>query len=249
MNLFAYVGVNLGVLSLLAITPIQKPTLNDETYKTHLFMLDMGNWEREMKERSWAEAQPCVAYEPQAEEEVTISDIHPEGTENVPETSSEAREQDNSSAAEVETNQESQQAEDTVIPAETPIYQVDGYIPDVNLQEYLYSRLAEHGIEWFMPYAVCLIAQESSWNPLAENGNGLDKGLLQYRISLAPWMDWRNPYQEIDYFVSQMSNRANNLGCTVSDMISRHNVSDFCPYNQAYVDAVMSHSGSLVKVR
>lgn len=248
MNLFAYVGVNLGVLSLLAITPIQKPTLNTETYKTHLFMLDMGNWEREMKERSWAEKQPCTTYEPQAMEE-TANCVLTEGNEVDASVNERPVRQNNARTTSVETNQESDATADAVVPAETPIYQVDGYVPDVNLQEYLYNRLAEHGIEWFMPYAVCLIAQESSWNPLVENVNGLDKGLLQYRIGLVPWMDWRNPYQEIDYFVSQMANRANNLGCTVSDMISRHNVSDFCPYNQAYVDAVMSHSGSLVRVR
>lgn len=248
MNLFAYVGVNLGVLSLLAITHIQKPTLNDETYKTHLFMLDMGNWEREIKERSWATAQPCVAYEPQAEEEAAGC-VLAEGIEADDEVIARPVRQNDAFATEVETDLESEPPEDAVVPAETPLYAVDGYVPDVNLQEYLYNRLAEHDIEWFMPYAVCLIAQESSWNPVAENANGLDKGLLQYRIELVPWMDWRNPYQEIDYFVSQMANRANNLGCTVSDMISRHNVSDFCPYNQAYVDAVMSHSGSLVKAR
>lgn len=140
---------------------------------------------------------------------------------------------------------------EVVVPepqAITPLYQVDGYIPDQGLQTYLYTRLCESGIGYFMPYAICLIAQESTWNPMAENANNEDKGLLQYKIKFVPWMDWRNPYQQIDYFTAQMANRA-AAGCTVSEMISRHNTSDYGSYNQSYVDAVMQHSNTLVQIR
>ena len=130
----------------------------------------------------------------------------------------------------------------------TPLYQVDGYVPDEALQTYLHQKLCEAGIGWFFPYSICLIAQESTWNPLAENPNGEDKGLLQYKIKFVPWMDWRNPYVQIDYFVAQMANRS-AAGCTVSVMISRHNTSDYGEYNQVYVDAVMQHSTTLIKIR
>jgi hypothetical protein len=147
---------------------------------------------------------------------------------------------------EVETAAES--AEAVVLAYSTPLYSVDGYIPDEGLQTYMYQRLCEHGICYFFPYAVCLIAQESTWNPMAENKNGRDKGLLQFRVEYVPWMDWRNPYQQIDYFVAQMANRAKN-GKTVSEMISAHNQSDWGPYCQSYVDAVMQHSNTLARVR
>lgn len=139
-------------------------------------------------------------------------------------------------------------AAETAHVAEYPLYMVDGYLPDENIQTYLYARLCEAGIGHFHPYAICLIAQESTWNPLAENINGLDKGLLQYRITYWPTLEWWNPYAEIDVFVQQMANRA-NIGCTVSDMISRHKMSDYGGYDQVYVDQVMSHSGSLVRIR
>ena len=135
-----------------------------------------------------------------------------------------------------------------VVSAVTPLYQVDGYVPNTDLQTYLYNRLCEQGIPWFMPYAVCLIAQESTWNPMAQNKNGEDFGLLQYKLRFVPWMDWTNPYQQIDYFVAQMANRA-AAGCTVSDMISRHYASDYGEYCQKYVDDVMSHSNTLVQIR
>ena len=150
-----------------------------------------------------------------------------------------------------------QDGQDTTMAAEaemaegngqTPLYSVDGYIPDEGLQTYLYQRLCEAGIGWFHPYSICLIAQESTWNSMAENRNGLDKGLLQYRISYWPTLEWWNPYAEIDVFVAQMANRA-ATGCTVSVMISRHMMSDYGEYNQSYVDAVMAHSNTLVQIR
>jgi hypothetical protein len=207
----------------------------------------MGNWEREMKERSWATVQPCVNYELPTVEE-TAEPVLAQGSEADTKGVTKSSGQGDAIATEVETDSESQQAEDAVVTAETPLFQVDGYVPDVNLQEYLYSRLAENGIEWFMPYAVCLIAQESSWNPLAVNPNGRDKGILQYRVEFHNGLDWTNPCAEIDIFVQQMANRADS-GKTVSEMISAHMMSDWGDYNQAYVDVVMSHSGSLVRVR
>lgn len=141
----------------------------------------------------------------------------------------------------VETEVESPQAA-------SPLYTVGGVMLDEGIQNYLYQRLAENGIPWFMPYAVLIAYGESSFNIYAENPNGRDKGLFQYRVEYVPWMDWTNPYQQIDYFVSQMANRAAN-GKTVSEMISAHNMSDYGPYNQAYVDHVMSMAGALVQVR
>lgn len=129
-----------------------------------------------------------------------------------------------------------------------PLYTVAGAVLDPGIQEYLYTRLAENGIPWFMPYAVLIAYGESRFNTLAENPNGRDKGLFQYRVEYVPWMNWQNPYEQIDYFVAQMANRA-NVGCTVSDMISRHNVSDYGSYNQGYVDYIMSEAGNLVQIR
>ena len=139
-------------------------------------------------------------------------------------------------------------ATEEVVTKVTPLYSVDGYVPNTDLQTYLYNRLCEQGIPYFMPYAVCLIAQESTWNPLAQNPNGRDKGLLQYRVEYYPGLDWSNPYAEIDLFAAQMGNRA-RVGKTVSEMISAHNQSDYGPYCQSYVDAVMQHANTLAQIR
>ena len=121
------------------------------------------------------------------------------------------------------------------------------YVLDLDIQRYLYQRLAEKGIGWFMPYAIMIAFQESHFNPRAENRNGLDKGLFQYRITYYPGGDIFNPYEQIDIFTQAMANRA-NIGCSVNEMISRHNTSDYGKYNQVYVNQVLQHQAGLTLI-
>lgn len=116
----------------------------------------------------------------------------------------------------------------------------DGDCLDAGVSEYLKRRLTEAGIGWFFPYACCIAYQESSFNPLAVNPNGRDFGLYQFRIEFHPGFDWQNPYAQVDLFTAMMANRA-AAGCDVYTMISRHLMSDYGPYNQSYVDLVLSH--------
>lgn len=147
--------------------------------------------------------------------------------------------QDTTVAAEVESHERNGQ---------TPQYSVNGAVLREDLQEYLYRRLTEAGIGYFFPYTLMLAYQESRFDVLAQNPNGRDKGLFQYRIEYYPGLDWTNPYAEADVFIQQMANRA-YAGCTVSEMISRHNTSDYGSYNQSYVDAVMQWESVLMQIR
>ena len=129
------------------------------------------------------------------------------------------------------------------------VYSVNGEVLNPELQAYLYQRLADHHIEWFMPYAVMMAYQESHFDCTAVNQSNLrDMGLFQFRINYYPGQDIFNPYEQIDIFTEQMANRANS-GRTVSEMISAHNVSDYGVYNQTYVDQVLSHSNNLREVK
>ena len=131
----------------------------------------------------------------------------------------------------------------------TPLYAVNGAVLDPGIQEYLYTRLAESGIPWFMPYAVLIAYGESRFDIYAVNQtNHEDMGLFQFKSRYWGAGDIFNPYTQIDVFVGLMANRA-NIGCTVSDMISRHNVSDYGSYNQEYVDYIMSEAGNLLQIR
>ena len=91
-------------------------------------------------------------------------------------------------------------------------YSIHGTIPNRDWQRYLRNELTRKGIEWYFPYAVCQIYQESRWNPKADNGR--DKGLTQqkgvYWLSRAarygiPNADIWDPYAQIHVFSCMMA--------------------------------------------
>ena len=177
------------------------------------------------------EAESEAVNEQEAEEKILEeSDIVPEGLENVQQ------------AAVLEPAETVQQAAPVAADPGSYVCQVscDGDCLDAGVSEYLKRRLTEAGIGWFFPYACCIAYQESSFNPLAVNPNLRDFGLFQFRIEFHPDLDWQNPYAQVDLLTAMMANRA-AAGCDVYTMISRHNMSDYGPYNQQYVDLVLSH--------
>lgn len=129
-----------------------------------------------------------------------------------------------------------------------PLYSVNGAVLAEDLQTYLYNALASRGIGWFFPYAIMIAYQESRFDPRAENKNGLDKGLYQYRVTYWSYGDIMSPYDQINVFVQQMAQRA-AAGCSVPDMISRHKQSDWGSYDQVYVGQVMQWERVLARIR
>lgn len=81
-------------------------------------------------------------------------------------------------AAEEETAAEEQTAEVPVAPTGTN-YRVHGRTPNTEWQAALRNELRRYGIEWYMPYAVCQIWQESRWNQWSDNGH--DRGITQQK--------------------------------------------------------------------
>ena len=110
-----------------------------------------------------------------------------------------------------------------------------------NLKELLRESLEAAGIGWWWPYACAQVEAESGWNPNAENKNGLDKGLLQYRITF--WDQPESifdPEAQIRVYVSQVSARL-AAGLGIEETISRHYTSDWVTeINWDYVRHVMS---------
>ena len=111
-----------------------------------------------------------------------------------------------------------------------------------------HARLKANGIEWWLPYALAQSFQESRWLIGAENTNGLDKGILQYRITYWSSMcvqhgypadtsvfDWR---VQIAIYAADTARRLAS-GCSVEDTISRHKQSDYGSYDGQYVGYVM----------
>lgn len=177
------------------------------------------------------------AYEQEESEETTSQSAPAEEVES-----------DKEDAQTVEKSEHASEVE-TTAQRSIPTYCVGEDVLNPELQAYLYQRLADHQIEWFMPYAVMMAYQESHFDCTAVNqSNGIDCGLFQFRAPYYEGQDIFNPYEQIDIFTEQMANRANS-GRTVSEMISAHNMSDYGNYNQTYVNQVMAHSENLREVK
>jgi len=108
------------------------------------------------------------------------------------------------------------------------------------IPEILKASLDGAGIGWWYPYACAQIEQESHWDPWAENSNGQDKGLLQFRLCY-----WTEPEDIFDVnaqirkYTQQVAARI-NAGLSVEEIISRHITSDYVTeINWEYVNAVL----------
>ena len=106
---------------------------------------------------------------------------------------------------------------------EIPVYLVNGRELDPELYEYLRVTMSSMGLEWYFPYALCQIFQESSFDPYAEASNGQDKGLLQYRLKY--WNeedgDIYDPYAQIRVYCRTMHDKVRE-GLGICQIISDH---------------------------
>lgn len=219
-----------------------------------------GKYQRETDRpiRRWVKTgMPCDLYQGETDEqetgEETEGTVREEGTSTTGQDGYEVVEQ--SVQADSHQTQETQTVCDTVpVPEETQnATEVAGSEVSANVQqtsnntecgleECLRQCLESAGVGWFYPYAYAQIMQESRWNPNAVNSNGLDYGLLQYRITYwrepEPIMD---PYAQIRKYVSQVSARI-AAGLSIEEIISRHITSDYVTeINWEYVNLVLSH--------
>lgn len=211
-----------------------------EAYETRLYEQMAENFAREEQQREQTASEEAVLQEMDVEHTV-VRTVVETSAETVPETTA---------APSTEASKPEPQAdtERGQVVSVAPLYQVNGAVLDIGVQEYLYQRLCEANIGWFYHYAILIAYQESRFDPLAVNPNGKDFGLFQFRLQYHPDLDWANPYAQVDRFVLMMANRAAN-GKTAAEMISAHNQSDYGPYCQEYVSIVMSHEAGMVQIR
>lgn len=117
------------------------------------------------------------------------------------------------------------------IPLETeiPLYAIDGEVLNPDLQRLLYHYLEEAGIEYWYTGALAQMFQESHCRQYAENPNGLDKGIYQYRTTYWNWSDGDifDVDAQMRRYASEMAARF-NAGLSTDEAISRHKTSDYC---------------------
>lgn len=133
---------------------------------------------------------------------------------------------------------------------------VDGHFLGRDLEQYLHEQLESRGIGWFYPTALCQIYQESRFNHLAANRNGLDYGLCQFRITY--WdgfarqaglvsYDIMNPIDQIYVYAWMMAKYLAEEG-SVEGALSRY-YTGHSGYCASYVNDVLQWSGHLQEVK
>lgn len=140
-----------------------------------------------------------------------------------------------------------------VIVKET-VYRIHGVTPPIEWQTALRSELKAKGIEWYMPYAVCQIWQESRWNPKSDNGK--DKGITQQkgiywaaraeRYGVKGASVW-DVYAQFHVFAAMMSGYLRTTGNDVGKALSLYfyGTGEYAP---KYVNDVMAHFDYLQEV-
>ena len=108
-------------------------------------------------------------------------------------------------------------------------YRVGECVPPYEWEWYLYAKLADRGLEWFYPTAVCQIYQESNWSQWSDNGR--DFGLCQQkgiywdsRAAAAgiPGADIWDPYAQIHVYVWMMASYLQAAGGNVGRALSMY---------------------------
>ena len=112
-------------------------------------------------------------------------------------------------------------------PERTLVYQIAGELIDPGIQRKLYKELDAAGIAYWYTGALAQMFQESHGKIYAENPNGLDKGVYQFRITYWDWNDGDifDPDVQIRRYVRETAARL-NAGLSVDEVISRHKTSD-----------------------
>lgn len=127
------------------------------------------------------------------------------------------------------------------------LYSVNGATLSPYLQEYLYGQLARYGAEWFFPVALCQIYQESRYLTNAQNPNGQDKGLCQFREQFWEYharlsglyeYDIWNPIDQLWVYSWLMAENLRKSGGDIGMALSRYYLGE-ATYSETYVQAVM----------
>lgn len=135
-------------------------------------------------------------------------------------------------------------------------YSVNGHFLGQDLERYLMEQLDARGIGWFYQTALCQIYQESRFNHIAVNKNGLDFGLCQFRITY--WdgfarqaglvkYDIMNPIDQIYVYAWMMAKYLAEEG-SVEGALSRYYTghSGCCA---SYVNDVLQWTGHLQEAK
>lgn len=130
------------------------------------------------------------------------------------------------------------------------LYSVGEETLNPELQSMMRDALERNDIGYWYEIGICQLWQESHEDIYAENPNGQDKGVLQYRLRYWDWNrgDIFDPAVQIELYAEQMAQRLNS-GLSADECISRHKTSDHVTaVDWEYVGQVKQHLTALREV-
>ena len=202
-------------------------------------------------------AAPMCAVEDFTEEAAEVTEkaeIREQEASNEPETEEQDRcDEIGADHEEDRTDTESElRTTEASVEADLPVlYRIAGEEIQAELQIKLYQYLSDAGIDYWYTGALAQMFQESHCHQYAENPNGLDTGIYQYRITYWNWNDGDifSIDAQLQRYASEMSARF-NAGLSVDEAISRHKTSDYCTaVDWTYVGHVKQWLGQMEAIK
>lgn len=148
---------------------------------------------------------------------------------------------------------------DCVEEIDIPHYKVNNVVLSVDMQDFIYRTCCNMGIEYYFPYFLCQIYQESKFDPRAVSKDGIDYGYCQLRIYYHD--DFKNQvgHPEWDLINDPFANiyvgchlMATNLTATdgnISEALKLYFNSGSDYWNSIYVGDVMQWTGVLERIK
>lgn len=139
-----------------------------------------------------------------------------------------------------------------------PHYTVDGQLMATEMQDYIYRTCTDMGIEFYYPYFLCQIYQESKFNSHAVSRNGLDYGYCQLRIyyhdefkAMVGHPEWdliNDPFANVYVGCYLMKNNLEASGYDISGALAKYfnSGNDYCNYT--YVQDVSQWFTTLERI-
>lgn len=137
-------------------------------------------------------------------------------------------------------------------------YTVDGQLMSKDMQDYIYRVCVELGIEWYYPYFLCQIFQESGFDPYDVSSNGLDYGYCQLRIlyhedfkAMVGHPEWdliNDPFANVYVGCYLMAQNLNESGGDISAALKLYFNSGSDYWNSKYVEDVLQWTAYLERI-
>lgn len=137
-------------------------------------------------------------------------------------------------------------------------YSIAGSMMSEDMQDFVHQTCVNLGVDWYFPYFICQIYQESRFNPNAVSSNGMDYGYCQLRITyhehfkaLVGHPEWdlvNDPFANVYVGCFLMAENLKACRGSVGDALARYYNSGDPYWNSKYVEDVLQWTAYLERI-